>query len=648
MGSSAMALRLVLLLVLVAVVCQAQEDRGSPRQRLRALFNRRKAEGQTENGNDGSEGRSPFRLRRIRPRRPLTSEKEEAEDTDDEEEGQIIGVSSSVSTSSSSEVRRRPLIRIPVREEGNEVDQEVVDEASDEAGEDTNEVSNVKAKLSARERARLRFKKLRSGNRDQKDELLDRLLNNVNIQQTSGGRRRFRPSVDRSKLRKKTESAFNPARPASKFRLTLRRPEATTETQTTVTEEPVTVISVSAVTSRSETEARETFAPEKEQDEGIRTTIAASSPSTGVPTTERSFKTTEQQLQEERRTTLQEERRTTLPEIVTEAATVRRTTEIPTTKRPKKFDFSRSRLRPKLRLSPTTTKAPTTTTTQPLRTTVVEERRSTFAPTTFAPATPQPFQIRVEESVFDSFPKVNSGASSSSDVLKKLQLFAGSSNNKPSPAPRRPQPVSLRPAFTFPKPKEVPAIIEEELELENEIIDTNPFQFVPKEVRPAFVGVTTSVKIPKKLDTIVVKEVAREPIVFEVEETVRSIEQPKRPKVEIVASRPKSRRPVSSERRPASTTVRRPSNLDQILIRRLNPTTRRPQPRPQAQPHQQRLLEPAQLPAFNQIQPAPIKPLVFTPTSNFDLPKFFTEPFTFQASFNRPPGPGSYAYSVGL
>merc|ERR1712165_278715 len=125
--------------------------------------------------------------------------------------------------------------------------------------------------------------------------------------------------------------------------------------------------------------------------------IAASSPSTGVPTTERSFKTTEQQLQEERRTTLQEERRTTiqeerrttLPEIVTEAATVRRTTEIPTTKRPKKFDFSRSRLRPKLRLSPTTTtKAPTTTTAQSLRTTVVEERRSTFAPTPFAPSTP--------------------------------------------------------------------------------------------------------------------------------------------------------------------------------------------------------------------------------------------------------------------
>merc|ERR1711936_80434 len=535
MGSPAMALRLVLLLVLVAVACQAQEEGGNPRQRLRALFNRRRAEGQTaaDNVGNGAEGRSPFRLRRIRPRRPLTAEKrEENENKEEEEEGQIIGVSSSVSTSSSSEVRRRPLIKIPAREEENEVSQEVND--SNESAElKEDEVSNVKAKLSAREKARLRFKKLRSGNRDEKDELLDRLLNNVNIQQSSGGRRRFRPSVDRSKLRKKTESAFNPARPGSKFRLRLRRPEATTEAQTTVTEEPVTVISVSAVTSRSESEARETFAPEaRDQGEEQKTTVAgttATLPSTGVPTTERSFLSL--------RTTLQEERRTTQQEVVTEAATtIRRTTEVPTTTRPKKFDFSRSRLRPKLRTSPTTstTEAPTTTTRQPLRTTVLEERRNTFAPTTLSP-TPQPFQIRVEETpVFDSFPKIK--PSNSADVLKKLQLIA--SDKKPSPPQRRPQPVTLRPAFAFPKPKEVPVIIEEDLELENEIIVTNPFQFVPKEVRPAFVGVTTSVKIPKKLESVVLKEVAREPIVFEVEETVRSIEQPKRPQVEI--SRPQS------------------------------------------------------------------------------------------------------------
>merc|ERR1719400_655227 len=499
-----MALRLVLLLVLVAVACQAQEEGGNPRQRLRALFNRRRAEGQTaaDNVGNGAEGRSPFRLRRIRPRRPLTAEKrEENENKEEEEEGQIIGVSSSVSTSSSSEVRRRPLIKIPAREEENEVSQEVNDSnESEELKED--EVSNVKAKLTAREKARLRFKKLRSGNRDEKDELLDRLLNNVNIQQTSGGRRRFRPSVDRSKLRKKTESAFNPARPASKFRLRLRRPEATTEAQTTVvTEEPVTAISVSAVTSRSESEARETFAPEaREQGEEQKTTVAgttATLPSTGVPTTERSFLSL--------RTTLQEERRTTQQEVVTEAATtIGRTTEVPTTTRPKKFDFSRSRLRPKLRTTPTTstTEAPTTTSRQPLRTTVLEERRNTFAPTTFSP-TPQPFQIRVEETpVFDSFPKIK--PSNSADVLKKLQLIA--SDKKPSPPQRRPLPVTLRPAFAFPKPKEVPVIIEEDLELENEIIDTNPFQFVPKEVRPAFVGVTTSVKIPKKLESVVLKE----------------------------------------------------------------------------------------------------------------------------------------------
>merc|ERR1711936_1091522 len=561
MGSPAMALRLVLLLVLVVVVCQAQEEGGNPRQRLRALFNRRRAEGQTaaDNVGNGAEGRSPFRLRRIRPRRPLTAEKREENENkeEEEEEGQIIEVSSSVSTSSSSEVRRRPLIKIPAREEENEVSQEVND--SNESAElKEDEVSNVKAKLSAREKARLRFKKLRSGNRDEKDELLDRLLNNVNIQQSSGGRRRFRPSVDRSKLRKKTESAFNPARPGSKFRLRLRRPEA------------------------------------RDQGEEQKTTVAgttATLPSTGVPTTERSFLSL--------RTTLQEERRTTQQEVVTEAATtIRRTTEVPTTTRPKKFDFSRSRLRPKLRTS--TTEAPTTTTRQSLRTTVLEERRNTFAPTTFSP-TPQPFQIRVEETpVFDSFPKIK--PSNSAEVLKKLQQIA--SDKKPSPPQRRPQPVTLRPAFAFPKPKEVPVIIEEDLELENEIIDTNPFQFVPKEVRPAFVGVTTSVKIPKKLESVVLKEVAREPIVFEVEETVRSIEQPKRPQVEIS-------RPQSVVRRPASTSARRPSNLAQIPVRRLNPSQRRPQPQQSLlqPPPQQSLPQPEQLPAFNQIQPEPIKPI---------------------------------------
>ena len=122
---------------------------------------------------EGAEGRSPFRLRRIRPRRPLVAEKKE-DKKEEEEEGQIIGVSSSVSTSSSSEVRRRPLIRTPVREEENEVSQDVVE--SKESGEEltSDEVLDVKGKLTAREKARLRFKKLRSGNRDEKDELLDR------------------------------------------------------------------------------------------------------------------------------------------------------------------------------------------------------------------------------------------------------------------------------------------------------------------------------------------------------------------------------------------------------------------------------------------------------------------------------------------
>ena len=66
------------------------------------------------------------------------------------------------------------MIRTPVREEENEVSQDVVD--SKQSGEELNEdeVLDAKAKLTAREKARLRFKKLRSGNRDEKDELLDR------------------------------------------------------------------------------------------------------------------------------------------------------------------------------------------------------------------------------------------------------------------------------------------------------------------------------------------------------------------------------------------------------------------------------------------------------------------------------------------
>ena len=113
-------------------------------------------------------------MRRIRPRRPLTAEKKEDNEEEEEEEGQIIGVSSSVSTSSSSEVRRRPLIRTPVREEENEVSQDVVDSKESEEELSSDEVLDAKAKLTAREKARLRFKKLRSGSRDEKDELLDR------------------------------------------------------------------------------------------------------------------------------------------------------------------------------------------------------------------------------------------------------------------------------------------------------------------------------------------------------------------------------------------------------------------------------------------------------------------------------------------
>ena len=67
------------------------------------------------------------------------------------------------------------------------------------------------------------------------------------------------------------------------------------------------------------------------------------------------------------------------------------------------------------------------------------------------------------------------------------------------------------------------------------------------------------------------------------------------------------------------------------------------------QEEEARLLQAALLrpqPSFNQIQPAPVKPIQFTP-AKFDFPSFFSEPFTFQATFNTQPGPGSYVANVG-
>ena len=532
-----------------------------------------------------------------------------------------MSVSSSVSTSTSTEVRERPRFKVPVRERPAQAENEV-----------SGEIEASKEKLSAREKARLRFKQLRKGTRDSTDKFIDNLINNINtVSESPEPRRRFRPSGNRGK----------------NFRLNFRRNRPTEAPKTTVAEpeEEITMISVSSVTSRSETELRQTGQPEL-------VTEAASEDNEDLTTLQERLATLQQE-----RTTLQQQR-TTLPQLrttqpdTTVVTTQRsfpalRTTPEPVTEaastRPRKFDFSRSRLRPKLRLRTTTTQVPETTT--PLPRTTEQERQTTVQQQAVIATTARPFEIRVEESAFDSFPRLQE--SSNFDALKRLQLIAQTKvAQRPSgrrPAPTQPSartPVrqeAVRPAFTFPKPAlpEVPT-------LENEIIDTFVPLSTPQGVRPAFVGVTTNL-IPQRPAPVRIQVQEPREIVFDVEESIRSVEQPRRQEASLPRRQDQPRRLEQPRRQEQP----RKQEQAQEQPRRTSVPARRVPEEQVLRVQQERKVAPQ---AFNQIQPAPEKP-VFAP-AKFDFPAFFSEPFAFIAFRDgvpqREPGPGSYAYSVGL
>jgi len=182
-------------------------------------------------------------------------------------------------------------------------------------------------------------------------------------------------------------------------------------------------------------------------------------------------------------------------------------------------------------------------------------------------------------------------------------------------------------------------------------------------------------------------------VVFEVEETVRSIEQPKRiapetrKKEEIVRNIEQPQRIVPQVRKPEEPSrsiqqsrrivpeVRRQEetviNISQPKrivpeVRRQETTARRQQTPARRQEEARRQQEEARIQeerrilssqavqsvlppqsSFNQILPTQPKaaPANLTP-SNFKLPSFFS--FTFSPFKDQTPGPGSYAYSVGL
>jgi len=212
----------LLLPVLVVVVAQAQDSPAVPvpdvqagdapapvtdlsqvrRERLRNLFARRR-EQRIKPGDGGQEERKSVRTRIVRPQiRKEEPEKEERIVTS-------VSVSSSVSTSSKISKRVRP-----------------------GAATTTNKPENIMAE-SPSKTSRKRFRLIKNPGVNQ-DELLEKLLANIDLKndivtEPKRTRRpsRFRPSLNRSQLRKKAEFALKPKLRNSRIRI--RKPNTTTE-----------------------------------------------------------------------------------------------------------------------------------------------------------------------------------------------------------------------------------------------------------------------------------------------------------------------------------------------------------------------------------------------------------------------------------
>jgi len=215
----------LLLPVLVLVVAQAQDspvpdvqpsDASSPvvsdlsqvrRERLRNLFARRR-EQRVKAGDEGEEGKAQEERKSVRTRivRPQIK-KEEPE----KEERIVTSVSVSSSVSTSSKISKR-------------VNPGVVTT--------TNKPENVKTE-SPSKTSRKRFRLIKNPGVNQ-DELLEKLLANIDLKndivtEPKRTRRpsRFRPSLNRSQLRKKAEFALKPKLRNSRIRI--RKPNTTTE-----------------------------------------------------------------------------------------------------------------------------------------------------------------------------------------------------------------------------------------------------------------------------------------------------------------------------------------------------------------------------------------------------------------------------------
>merc|ERR1711936_976877 len=243
MGSPEMALKLVLISLLVASLHLARaqdladneisDQEGEEgvirpisdekrRERLRSFFTRRREESSPDS--DDEEEKSPEKKPRFKPRnrfvrptaaKPKEVESDDSEVDDDDLEGfsQSVSVSQSVSTSVSTR-RVRPITRIfNNRNEQKEKEQEEEEEKNEE-NTDTEEKDEEKPKTQ-----RKRFRLVKTSARNQGGSLVERLLKNFDQQNEVGdssirGRRiRFRPSVRRDQLRRKTQKAVDVVAP---------------------------------------------------------------------------------------------------------------------------------------------------------------------------------------------------------------------------------------------------------------------------------------------------------------------------------------------------------------------------------------------------------------------------------------------------
>ena len=195
------------------------------RERLRSFFTRRREESSpdSEEEEEAPEKKPRFKPRNrfVRPTaaKPTEVESDDSEVDDDDLEGfsQSVSVSQSVSTSVSTR-RVRPITRI--FQNRNEAKKE------EEEKEEESETAEAEKKVEETPTTqRKRFRLVKSARRNE-GSLVERLLKNFDQQnevtggeRTRGRRIRFRPSVRRDQIRRKTQAAVD-----------VTVPEVTTET----------------------------------------------------------------------------------------------------------------------------------------------------------------------------------------------------------------------------------------------------------------------------------------------------------------------------------------------------------------------------------------------------------------------------------